>query len=70
MPTINKRHDQCGRERSLNNDRGTVQALLGHSLPEVMRQIYLRVITAEQCRAVEDVKKLLLGPRWTKFLAR
>ena len=42
-----------------------MQALLGHSLPEVTRQIYLRVIPAKQCRAVEEVKKLLLGPKWT-----
>jgi len=43
-----------------------VQAILGHSLPEVTRQIYLRVIPAEQCRAAEEVKKLLLGPKWTQ----
>lgn len=45
---------------------GTVQALLGHSSPEVTRQIYLHAIPAEQRRAVEGVEKLLVGPKWTQ----
>jgi integrase len=44
----------------------TVQALLGHSSPEVTRQIYLHAIPAEQRRAVEGVEKLLVGPKWTQ----
>src|SRR5712691_4288207 len=46
---------------------GTVQALLGHSSPEVTRQIYLHAIQAEQRRAVEGVEKLLVGPKWTQI---
>ena len=46
---------------------GTVQALLGHSSPEVTRQIYLHAIPAEQRRAVEEVEKLLVGPKWTQI---
>ena len=46
---------------------GTVQALLGHSSPEVTRQIYLHAIPAEQRRAVEGVEKLLVGPKWTQI---
>ena len=46
---------------------GTVQALLGHSSPEVTRQNYLHAIPAEQRRAVEGVEKLLLGPKWTQI---
>ena len=45
---------------------GTVQALLGHSSPEVTRQFYLHAIPAEQRRAVEEVEKLLVGPKWTQ----
>jgi len=44
-----------------------VQALLGHSSPEVTRQIYLHAIPAEQRRAVEGVEKLLVGPKWTQI---
>jgi len=45
---------------------GTVQALLGHSSPEITRQIYLHAIPAEQRRAVEEVEKLLVGPKLRK----
>src|SRR5882762_89664 len=46
---------------------GTVQALLGHSSPEVTRQICLHAIPAEQRRAVEEMEKLLVGPKWTQI---
>ena len=42
-------------------------ALLGHSSPEVTRQIYLHAIPAEQRRAVKEVEKLLVGPQWTQI---
>lgn len=45
---------------------GTVQALLGHASPEVTRQIYLHAIPAEQRRAVEEVEKPLVEPKWTQ----
>ena len=45
----------------------TVQALLGHSSPEITRQIYLHAIAAEQRRAVEEVEKLLVGLKWTQI---
>jgi integrase len=43
--------------------RGTIQALLGHASSEIRRQIDLRAIFAEQCRAVEGVEKLHIGPQ-------
>jgi integrase len=46
---------------------GTVQALLGHALSDVTRQIYLHAIPAEQRRAVDGVEKLLIGPKWTQI---
>jgi hypothetical protein len=41
-----------------------MQALLGHSAPEITREIYLQAIPEEQRRAVESVEKLLLGPKF------
>jgi integrase len=43
--------------------RGTMQALLGHSAPEITREIYLHAIPEEQRRAVESVERLVLGPK-------
>ena len=45
---------------------GTVQSLLGHATPEVTREIYLHAIPEDQRRAVENVEKLLFGPKWTQ----
>jgi hypothetical protein len=41
---------------------GNVQALPGHSSPEVRPQIYLRAIPAQQRRAVEKLETFLLNP--------
>jgi hypothetical protein len=45
---------------------GTMQALLGHSTPEITREIYLLAIPEEQRRAVESVERLVFGPKWTQ----
>jgi hypothetical protein len=42
---------------------GTMQSLLGHSAPEITREIYLHAIPDEQRRAVESVERLVLGPK-------
>jgi integrase len=42
---------------------GTMQALLGHSAPEITREIYLHAVPEEQRRAVESVERLVLGPK-------
>ena len=42
---------------------GTMQSLLGHSAPEITREIYLHAIPEEQRRAVESVERLVLGPK-------
>jgi integrase len=42
---------------------GTMQSLLGHSAPEITREIYLHAIPEEQRRAVESVERLLIGPK-------
>jgi hypothetical protein len=42
---------------------GTMQSLLGHSVPEVTREIYLHAIPEEQRRAMESVERLLIGPK-------
>ena len=42
---------------------GTMQSLLGHSTPEITREIYLHAIPEEQRRAVESVERLVFGPK-------
>jgi integrase len=42
---------------------GTMQSLLGHSAPEITREIYLHAIPEEQRRAVESAERLILGPQ-------
>ena len=49
---------------------GTVQALLGHSTPEVTRSVYLHSIPADQRRAVENLERLIFGPKWTQIAER
>ncbi len=48
---------------------GTMQSLLGHSTPEITREIYLHAIPEEQRRAVESVERLVFGPKWTQVQA-
>lgn len=45
---------------------GTVQALLGHSSPEITRGIYIHAIPDDQRRAVANVEALVFGPKWTQ----
>jgi hypothetical protein len=51
---------------SVGTPLGTMQSLLGHSTPEITREIYLHAIPEEQRRAVESVEKLVFGPQWTQ----
>jgi integrase len=46
---------------------GTVQAILGHSSPEVTRGIYLHSLPAGAREAVEKVEALLIGPNRTQI---
>jgi integrase len=45
---------------------GTVQALLGHSSPEITREVYLHSIPADARAAVEKVEDLLNRPKLTQ----
>jgi integrase len=45
---------------------GTVQALLGHSSPEITREVYLHSIPADAKGAVERVEDLVIGPKRTQ----
>jgi len=47
---------------------GTVQSLLGHASPNVTLGIYLHGIPSEERRAVENVEKLVFGPKRTQVL--
>ena len=40
-----------------------MHALLGHSAPEITREIYLHAIPEEQRRTVESVERLAFGPK-------
>jgi hypothetical protein len=39
-----------------------MQTLLGHSAPEITREIYLHAIPEEQRHTVESVERLVFGP--------
>ncbi|MGA7853931.1 MAG: hypothetical protein WCA15_11450 [Candidatus Acidiferrales bacterium] len=45
------------------------KSLLGHSSPEITREIYLHAIPEEQRRAVESVERIVFGSEWTQVHA-
>lgn len=46
---------------------GTVQAILGHSSPEITREVYLHSLPAGAREAVEKVEALVIGPKRTQI---
>ena len=54
---------------SMERSEWSLQSLLGHSSPEITREIYLHRIPEEQRRAVESVERLVFGPKWTQVQA-
>ena len=60
------RHSYATMLDSVGTPVGTMQSLLGHSAPEITREIYLHAIPEEQRRAVESVERLIFGPKWTQ----
>jgi integrase len=60
------RHSHATMLDSVGTPLGTIQALLGHSTPEITREIYLHAVPEEQRRAVESVERLVFGPKWTQ----
>ena len=68
MPEANShwfRHAHATLLDSVGTPLGTVQALLGHSSPEVTRGIYIGSVPENARTAVENVAKLI-GPKWTQ----
>jgi len=63
------RHSHATMLDSVGTPIGTMQSLLGHSTPDITREIYLHAIPEEQRRAVDSVEKLVLGPKWTQVRA-
>jgi len=57
------RHSHATMLDGVGTSIGTMQALLGHSSPEITREIYLHAIPEEQRRAVESVERLVFGPK-------
>jgi integrase len=43
---------------------GTMQSLLGHSIPRITREIYSNAIPGEQRHAVECIERLVIGPKF------
>jgi integrase len=60
------RHSHATMLDSVGTPIGTMQSLLGHSTPEITREIYLHAIPEEQRRAVQSVERLVFGPKWTQ----
>ena len=60
------RHSHATMLDGVGTPIGTMQSLLGHSTPEITREIYLHAIPEEQRRAVESVERLVFGPKWTQ----
>ena len=63
------RHSHATMLDAVGTPIGTMQSLLGHSSPEITREIYLHAIPEEQRRAVDSVERLVLGPKWTQLQA-
>jgi len=63
------RHSHATMLDSVGTPIGTMQSLLGHSTPDITREIYLHAIPEEQRRAVESVERLVFGPKWTQVQA-
>ena len=62
------RHSHATMLDSVGTPIGTMQSLLGHSTPEITREIYLHAVPEEQRRAVESVERLVFGPKRTQVL--
>jgi len=65
------RHANVTLHDSVGTPLGTVQALVGHSSPEITREIYLHSVPADAKQAMKKVEEVLLdanGPNWTQVL--
>ena len=60
------RHSHATMLDVVGTPNGMMQSLLGHSTPEITREIYLHKIPEEQRRAVESVERFVFGPKWTQ----
>jgi len=61
------RHANATLLDSVGTPLGTVQALLGHSSPEITRGVYLHSLPAGGREAIEKVEALLIGPKRTQI---
>jgi len=62
------RHSYATLLDSVGAPLGTVQAFLGHSSPEVTREIYLHSLPANAKNVVEKMDELLIGPKRTQMV--
>jgi integrase len=61
------RHANATLLDSVGTPLGTVQALLGHSSPEITRGVYLHSLPTGAREAVEKLEALLIGPNRTQI---
>jgi len=61
------RHSNATLLDAVGTPLGTVQSLLGHSSPEITREVYLHSLPAGAREAVQKVEDLLTGPKRTQI---
>jgi integrase len=67
------RHANVTLHDSVGTPLGTVQALVGHSSPELLQEIYLHSVPADAKQAMQKVEEVLSeanGPKWTQVLSQ
>ena len=57
------RHSNATLHDSIGTPLGTVQALLGHSSPDLTRLVYLHSLAEDKRAAVERLETLIIGPK-------
>jgi integrase len=58
---------ECNLLDSVGTPLGTVHAILGHSSPEITREVYLHSLPAGAREAVEKLEALLIGSKRTQI---
>ena len=59
------RHANATLQGAVGTPLGTIQAMLGHSSPDITREVYLHSVPADGRKAARSVEGLI-GPKWTQ----
>ena len=60
------RHANATLQGAVGTPLGTIQAMLGHSSPDITREVYLHSVPAEGRKAARGVEGPI-GPNWTQL---